>query len=168
MEIFEKVQAINRLMPDAIYVVNDDSEIIWGDDRPMPTDSDLSDALKIINKERDDWLKTNSCQKWILNFYPLEKQNSDNTDKAFWEPILKAQGYDKLESTVVGYVKRFVDNNESFSKIMADEPDATRASVGQLVKTGIRLNWVIDCKYELAAAKAESRALNLPPFPVII
>ena len=168
MEIYEKVQAITHIMPDADYLITDDSTITWNDSRPMPTDSDLTSALEEVGVIRDAYLKDKACQDWILTYYPLEKQNSDNTDKAFWEPILKAQGYNNLDATVVGYIKRFVYNNESFSTIMADEPDATRVSVGQLVKTGIRLNWVIDCKYELAAAKAESRALNLPPFPVII
>ena len=168
MEVFEKVQALALLMPDAEYDIEDDTNIIWTDTRTMPSDIDLQAIVDANNVGYNNYLKELACREWIIKFYPVEKQNSDAADKAFWEPTLKAEGYVDLELTVVNYIKRFVYDNELYSDIIAGEPVATQYPIGQLIKCGIRLNWVIDCKLVLQKAIADNTIPVYPNFPVIV
>jgi len=167
MEIYQKIESIKHIMYDADFSVLNGDTIVWNDTRSMPTDGDIQAAYDEIKVIYDNYLKDIACQEWILTNYPLAKQNSDNTDKSFWEPILKAQGYVDLDKTVVGYIQSFVYTGTKYSDIMLNESEATREQVGQLVKCGIRLNWVIDCKQALMVSKKDGTPLTLPDYPII-
>lgn len=167
MEIYQKVEAIKHIMHDADFSVLNGDTIIWNDTRSMPTDGEIQEAYDDIKVIYDNYLKDIACQEWILANYPLTKQNSDSVDKSFWESTLKDNCYPYLDKVVMVYIKRFINYGTKYSDIMLAEPEATRDEVGQLVKCGIRLNWVIDCKKALAISKKDGTPLILPDFPVI-
>ena len=101
----------------------------------------------------------------IFQSYPQTKQNSDLADKLYYENLLKSQGVQNLEADIVARVQNFYDG-KSLEEVLADVDESHKEAYEQLVKVGIRVAWVQQCKAELKAAIAEDREPNFPKYPL--
>ena len=115
----------------------------------------------------------------IYLYYPQAKQNSDLADKMYFETTLKASGsYSTLEALIAKAVADFYTAQAAgkpvttaslatpLAKVAGDE-----IGIEQLIKVGIRVKWVQDCKAAYAAAVANIQAgnpdnLTLPDYPL--
>lgn len=130
---------------------------------------------------------------YISQNYPQKKQNSDLADKLYFENVLKASGrYPDIEKKIVHAVAAFyaakdTDTPKTPAELAADMAVADDSLSGeekdqqlqqdvigleQLIKVGIRVKWVQDCKrvYKQTAAQVEAGDLaaqmDLPPYPL--
>jgi len=137
---------------------------------------DFIDGKFVLNKEKEQKLKEleakakidakyRACAKYIYTHYPQTKQNSDLADKLYYENLLKAQGVQNLEADIAARVQSFYDG-KSLEGVLADVAVEHKEAYEQLVKVGIRVAWVQQCKAELKAAIAESREPNFPNYPL--
>lgn len=115
---------------------------------------------EVIGEKYDD------CKNFIYNHYPQTKQNSDLADKLYYENILKANGFENLEQTIVAKVVEF-ENGKSFDELLSDVDDANKEAISQLLKVGIRVTWVQRCKEELKKSIAEDREPSYPAYPFL-
>ena len=115
----------------------------------------------------------------ILRHYTQTKQSSDTADKMYFETTLKASGsYPDLEAKVTQAVADFYTAQAAGTpKIPAElaAPLAVaagdEAALEQLIKVGIRIKWVQDCKaaYREAVAAIEAgqvAQIQLPAYPL--
>jgi hypothetical protein len=105
------------------------------------------------------------CEKHILKDYPLIKQQSDISDKFYYETILRANGVADLDSDIVARIEKFYEGS-SLDEVVSDVDEAVKEAYLQLIKTGIRVKWVQDCKTELIKSIEENREPNYPEYPL--
>ena len=118
-----------------------------------------------ITSEVLEMIANDKITSYIYNHYPQTKQNSDLADKLYYENILKANGFENLEQTIVAKVVEF-ENGKSFDELLSDVNDANKEAISQLLKVGIRVTWVQKCKEELKKAIKEDREPNYPKYPL--
>ncbi len=109
--------------------------------------------------------KKTLCSSHIYANYPQTKQNSDLADKLYYENLLKAAGVQDLEADIVQRVQSFYDG-KSLDEVLADVSAEHKEAYEQLVKVGIRVAWVQQCKAELKAAIAEEREPSFSNYPL--
>jgi len=118
-------------------------------------------------------------EQHIYSSYPQAKQNSDLADKMYFETTLKASSnYPTLEALIAKAVADFYTAQAAgkpvttaslatpLAKVAGDE-----IGIEQLIKVGIRVKWVQDCKAAFATAVANVQAgkadnLTLPNYPL--
>ena len=134
--------------------------------------TDLQNFLKEAKLSRDEvklvYEPNEAAQLasgYIYSHYPQTKQNSDLADKLYYENILKAAGVQDLEADIVHRVQSFYDG-KSLDEVLADVSAEHKEAYEQLVKVGIRVTWVQQCKAELKAAIAEEREPSFPKYPL--
>ena len=144
----------------------------------------LSKANKIIiDPERTLTLQLSALRQQleltIYDAYPQSKQNSDIADKMYYESQIKAGGgYPNLEKSITAAVIQFyaaqaADTGASPAQLAAGiaQSDDDQTSLEQLIKAGIRVTWVQDCKaaYRVAVANLAQQTaanLSLPVYPL--
>ena len=123
----------------------------------------------IIDKARTEkkWIedKYKQVENYIYNYYPPIKQQSDVSDKVYYETLLKAKNYKDIELQLVNAVEDFL-KGKTIDNILNDNnvADEDIEPITQLLKLGIRVTWVINCKKELKQAISEKREPNYPRF----
>jgi len=119
-----------------------------------------------FDKTIENWTKDKykEAENLIYSKYPQSKQNSDLSDKLYYENLLKAKGVKDLESNIIVMVEKFF-KGESIDKIVNDITEDKEAYI-QLVKVGIRVTWVQMCKNELKKAIEKQKELELPKYPL--
>jgi len=123
----------------------------------------------IIDKIRTEqkWIedKYKELENYIYTFYPPVKQQSDVSDKVYFETLLKAKNYKNIELQLVNAVTEFLQG-KTFEEILTENKitDEDKEPILQLLKLGIRVTWVINCKKELKQAINEKREPNYPRF----
>ena len=123
-------------------------------------------AKPITQEEiKDITIDMSDINTYIYLYYSQAKQNSDLADKLYYENILKANGFENLEQTIVTKVVEF-ENGKSFDALLSDVEDANKEAIAQLLKVGIRVAWVQRCKAELKKSIAEDREPNYPAYPL--
>lgn len=161
MEMFERVRAINRVYPDAKYDIADDNSITWFDDRTMPTDDELAQTITDLeNEDRYINLKITTTA-YIYENYPQNKQNSDLTDKFYFESQLREAGVADLDKQVNDQVAAYYSGT-AMDDIIAGLTDDMKIPLGQLIKVAIRVKWVQMCKSAYMDAKLNNTVLTLP------
>lgn len=115
-------------------------------------------------KERIQEL-SDACKNYILSFYPAIKQQSDIADKVYFETVLKAVGISNLEADIIKRVEDFY-NGKTLDEVISDVADENKEAYLQLIKVGVRVNWVQRCKEVLRDAIANSTKPNFPKFPL--
>lgn len=124
-------------------------------------------AKPILQEEiKDNTVDIPYIQQYIYMHYPQDKQNSDLADKVYFENILKASGFNELEKTVVEKVINF-KKGTSLNELLSDVEDANKEAIGQLIKVGIRVDWVQMCKAELRASILAKKEAKYPEFPEV-
>jgi len=114
----------------------------------------------IIDKDRTEqkWLedKYKQLEDYIYSYYPPVKQQSDIADKNYYEVILKDNGVTGLDKDITARTKKYFANGRNLDDVVSDITDEnTKEYYLQLIKTAIRVTWVIDCKRELKTAITE-------------
>jgi len=161
MEMYERVRAINKLYPDAKYDIADDNSITWFDDRTMPTDDDLAQVITDLEDE-DRYISLKiTTTNYIYENYPQNKQNSDLTDKFYFDSQLREAGITDLDKQVNDQVTAFYSGT-SIDDIIAGLTDDMKIPLGQLIKVAIRVQWVQMCKAAYMDAKLNKTVLTLP------
>ena len=130
-------------------------------------------AKPILQEEiKDKTIDMRDISTYIYLFYPQTKQNSDLADKLYFENILKAKVdkdgnkvYPDLETVIVSRVAEFEDGKK-LEELVADIPDEDKTAISQLLKVGIRVTWVQQCKAELKKAIKEDREPNYLKYPL--
>ena len=122
---------------------------------------------KIKELEEQEKLKAiyDSCRNYIYQYYPIDKQASDQADKEYYTTLLKAKGIDNLEAVVVAKVQDFF-NDVPLENLVDDVVDEDKEAYIQLIKVGIRVTWVQMCKQELKLAITENREPKFPEYPL--
>ena len=103
--------------------------------------------------------------EYIYIHYPPAKQASDQADKEYFSTLLKAKGFENLESDIVARVEKFY-NGKSVEEVVEDVDEKAREAYSQLVKVGIRVTWVQMCKAELRRALKEEDEPKFPKYPL--
>lgn len=121
----------------------------------------------IIDKARTEkkWIedKYKELEKYIYTYYPPVKQQSDIADKNYYEIILKNGGITNLDKDIVTRTKNYFENGRKLDDVVSDIADENKKEAYlQLIKTAIRVTWVIDCKKELKQAINEKREPEYP------
>lgn len=113
-----------------------------------------------------EWTKVkhSELQHLIYDKYPQAKQGSDLADKMYYETELKASGAVDLEKTVYNVIVDVVTGTP-FADALAKVDENVRQGVGQLVKTGLRIKWIQDCKLVLKEALTTLTEPTYPTFP---
>ena len=158
-------EAVQALAPEGEFIIRDD-ELIWLDDIvPRPSDTDIAnkEAEILANRKREK-LK-NELTDYIYSNYPQSKQNSDVSDKMYYETVLKASGETNIEANVMNAVLGFFSGKTLDEVLLAITTNDVE-SYEQLIKIGIRVTWVIRCKQELKRALAEDRDPIYPKMPL--
>ena len=122
----------------------------------------LRDEIKVLYEPYE---AEQLASGYIYTHYPQTKQNSDLADKLYYENLLKSQGVQNLEADIVARVQNFYDG-KSLEEVLADVDAEHKEAYEQLVKVGIRVAWVQQCKAKLKAAIAEDREPNFPQYPL--
>ena len=123
----------------------------------------------VIDKERTEqkWIedKYKEIENYIYLYYPPVKQQSDVSDKVYYETLLKAKNYKDIELQLVNAVTEFLQG-KTFDEILTENnvADEDKEPILQLLKLGIRVAWVINCKKELKQAINEKREPKYPRF----
>jgi len=123
----------------------------------------------VIDKERTEqkWVedKYEELKNYIYTFYPPVKQQSDVSDKVYFETLLKAKNYKNIELQLVNAVTEFLQG-KTFDEILTENKvaDVDKGPILQLLKLSIRTTWVINCKKELKQAISEKREPKYPKF----
>ena len=99
---------------------------------------------------------------YILNFYPLIKQNSDLYDINYYKPIL-SQKYENLDKMINDKVNSFC-GGANFNDLFEDVNDEDVEGFKQLLKAFIRIRWLNECK-ETYKKLIYDDSLLLPPYP---
>jgi len=157
-------KAILELVPGAKFIYKN-NELIWQDERPQPTQVQIEAKIKEIKEQEKINNLYKDCSNYIYKYYPQEKQSSDLADKIFFENILKADGYKNLEKDIVSFVVDF-RNGKNIKDILKNIEDKYKEGIEQLIKVGIRVDWVQQCKKELKDALKEGREPNYPKYPL--
>ena len=124
-------------------------------------------AKPITQEEiKDITIDMSDINTYIYLYYSQAKQNSDLADKLYYENILKANGFENLEQTIVLKVASFFEEGKSVEALVADISDEDKTAIEQLLKVGIRVTWVQRCKEELKKSIAEDREPNYPAYPL--
>jgi len=166
MNLQDTVKALDSLCPNALCKIDGTGKIIeWMDNRPKPTLKEIEFKIKELKQQEKINNLYKDCSNYIYKHYPQEKQSSDLADKIFYENVLKAGGYQNLETDVVSFVINF-KNGKSIEDILKDVEDKQKEGVEQLIKVGIRVDWVQQCKKELKEALKEGREPNYPKYPL--
>lgn len=123
----------------------------------------------VIDKERTEqkWIedKYKELEDYIYSHYPPVKQQSDTSDKVYYETLLKSKNYKDVELQLVNGVESYL-KGKAIDEILNDNniSDEDREPITQLLKLGIRVTWVINCKKELKQAISEKREPKYPKF----
>ena len=158
-------EAILAMYPDAIFTMKNDEIVAWDDRYTQPTKEQIEAKIKELEAQAVIDKKYADATSFIYKHYPQTKQNSDLADKLYYENVLKANGFENLEQTIVSKVIEF-ENGKSFDELLADVDDANKEAIAQLLKVGIRVTWVQRCKEELKKSIAEDREPNFPKYPL--
>ena len=121
----------------------------------------------IIDKARTEkkWIedKYKQLEKYIYTYYPPVKQQSDIADKNYYEVLLKNEGITDLDKDIITRTKNYFENGRKLDDVVSDIADENKKEAYlQLIKTAIRVAWVIDCKKELKQAINEKREPEYP------
>jgi len=176
-------RAINKYEQGAIYsLVNADINTLdWdaSNKKPKPSLVDLQQLIALEETRFNTEEITKAVENHIYSSYPQAKQNSDLADKMYFETILKGSGnYPTLEALIAKAIADFYTAQAAgkpvtiaslatpLAKVAGDE-----IGIEQLIKVGIRVKWVQDCKAAYAAAVANIQASNpnnltLPVYPL--
>jgi len=159
-----KVQAILRIMPDADFDVSNGEEIIWRDNRDIPSDSDIDSMISIIEIEDTLALKKKSISDHIYSKYTRDKQTEDSTYVTSYITRLKAYGITDLESNVIDMVANIMEGS-TIDEEINDIDDNYKDMYKKLIKVAFRTNWAELCAKEGRLAIEENRAPIYPPYP---
>jgi len=159
-----KVQAILRIMPDADFDVNNGEEVIWRDDRDIPSDADIDAMINVIEIEDDLALKKKSISDHIYSKYTRDKQTEDSTYVTSYITRLKAYGVTDLEVTVINMVKNIMEGSTIDDEV-SDVDDEFKDMYKKLIKVAFRTNWAELCAIEGKLAITENRAPIYPDYP---
>jgi len=157
--------AIKAINPSFSFFVKQNGEIVWLDPRKQPSDEEIQAKIKELKAQAKIDAKYDSCKNFILQHYPQIKQQSDSADKEYFTTLLKANGVQNLEADIVARVQNFFAG-KTLDEVVEDVPDENKEAYIQLVKVGIRVTWVQQCKAELKASIAEDREPNFPKYPL--
>ncbi|WP_294948234.1 hypothetical protein [Sulfurivirga sp.] len=117
-------------------------------------------------------------EQHILRHYPQTKQASDTADKMYFETVMRASGtYPSLDADITQAVADYYTARASGTPKTPAELAAALAQPGdeaaieQLIKVGIRVKWVQDCKVAyreavVALQTGGAAELNLPDYPL--
>ena len=153
-----------QVNPEELPKINEDekrhfSKIFYG----------LDGENIIIDYERtvEQWLndKYRDIENYIYSKYPQSKQNSDLSDKIYYENILKSKGIESLENDIITRVKDFF-TGKTLEEVIEDISDENKEAYLQLLKVNIRVTWVQMCKDELKKAIDENREPDFPKYPL--
>jgi len=157
-------EAIKSIDSSFVFFVNNDGEIVWLDPRPQPSKELIDAKIKEIKKQEEIEIKYKNCENYILKYYSPMKQQSDQIDKEYHMTLLKAKGIENLELDIFLRIQRFFDG-ETLDEV-TNVPEEFKISYLQLIKAGIRMAWVQNCKEELKKSIEENREPNFPKFPL--
>jgi len=96
-------------------------------------------------------------QDYILQYYPLEKQNADNQQKDYYGTailMIRSSHTDREPLTLdkiyleVGFkVNQILDGTSTLDQIVSTYPADEQFYWEQLIKAGVRKAWVVKCVY---------------------
>jgi len=105
----------------------------------------------------------------IFSKYPAAKQASDTADKMYFETVLKADGFPKLEITIQTILRDIALSSKTLAESLEEFPEETHLPLSRLVKVANRVVWVQHCKAAYFKAKQDNAStITFPPGPKTI
>ena len=157
MDFWLKVELIRRLVPNPKMDIINNEEIIWNDDRSMPTDSELLSELDKYNKEiKENTLyekvdkladaKTNEAKNYITGKFITDEQlyrynvkydmakkyieDGSYSEELGWEASLSGIAVDDLAKLIVQTGDSYKEEMRKYIAAI----EAARVRLGQLIK----------------------------------
>ena len=134
------------------------------------TDKIVVDQECEIQNLKQDLIKhaKGIVQSYILEYYPLEKQNADDQQKDYYGNailLIRKQNNQQLSLndiyiTVAENVNKIRFNNASLDDIVKQFPENEQYYWEQLIKAGLRKAWVIECVYIFNSFKKQVESTN--------
>jgi len=129
----------------------------------------------VIDYERTEqaWLdeRKKELTHMIYTNYPQSKQNSDIADKMYYETLLRSledENHNKIYPTLDNMISTMVVqfyHGKTIDELLNSINEKDKESFEQLLKVGIRVKWIQDCKNELKQALKEKREPQYPLYP---
>jgi len=162
----QEIKAIESLVPDANFIVENLDTLVWLDDRAQPTTEEIT--AKVAELDIEDYITEQHIKlsDYIYFYYSPVKQSSDLADKVYFETILNAQAYPDLNLTIMNKTVLFYEGTP-LQTLLEDVATDYVVAIEQLLKAAIRVTWVQHCKQELVLSLTNNVEANYPTYPIL-